>query len=606
MRCETAQRVISDRIDEPVGEDARIAVDDHTATCADCRHFEVQLDRWRRELRVSVLQAPPDIASSVRAHLESRPRRRPPVVRLAVLGRAAAVFVVAFALGAAAVGLTGPRRVEAIELAHLVRAAQHRVESLRAEVVVTEHGWHPQVPERTYAGSLQYAAPETLALELDDHTRYPDPAWRDNDLTIVVDEDTAWSRGRVGCPVSALPDCAPNTARTTVVTGREPFDTTEAVPLDLVVPVASFATATTTSDTRSLTVDGRDAVEVTVPVAQLQPMLEAVLDVGAWRPLHPTDQATVTLDAEFGIPLRVQVAATSGPQRDQWAATLGHDDGPGATLWTWQLHGVEVNGSWVDEPPPPPADADVRADRGFGPAGRDTAGLVDQLPVDMTAHRSGQVDDVVVHSWSNGGAWLRVRVHASWTQPRLFGRDEGRLVRRVPLPSGGVAYVAEGGDHVFLHGTDLDVEVTGSLDPDLLREVADRLDVRGEAVPRRWVEASSATLQEARRVLPGLLVPPSLQDFAGPGVRVAADTVTLSYAGNGDRGFVLTQSTRDVLAPPLDAHVVGVAVRGVTGRYTPRTGTLEWVEDDRARSIRSATLPLAELLEIAERLEGGR
>lgn len=604
MRCDTAQRVISDRIDGAVGADTSAEVDDHAATCAACRHFEAQLDTLRRELRVAALEAPPDIAGNVRARLEAHPRRRRPAVAgLPVLARAAAVFVVAFALGAAAVGLSGPGRVEAVELGHLVRAGQHRVESLQAEVVVTEHGWHPQVPERTYAGTLRYAAPEALALDLDDRTRYPDPAWRDNDVTVVVDQDTAWSRGRVGCPVSALPDCAPERPRTTVVTGREPFDTTEVVPLDLVVPVASFATAATSSDIRHRTVDGRAAVEVTVPVAQLRPMLEAVLDVGAWRALHATDEATVTLDAEYGIPLRVEVAASSGTERGRWAAALGHDDTPGAALWTWELHGVEVNDAPVEGPPPPPAEADVRVDRGFDSPGHDVAGPLGELPVDMTPHRTGRVDDLVVHSWSSGGAWLRVRVHTSWTQPRLFGRDDGRLVRRVQLPSGGLAYVAEGGEHVFVHGPDADVEVTGSLGPDQLREVADRLGIRGRAVPRDWTEASSATLQDARDVLPDLLLPPALQDFAGPGIRVSADTVTLSYAGNGERGFVLTQSSRDVLAPPLDAHVLGVTVRGVAGRYTPRTGELEWVERDRARSLRSTTLPLAELVAIAAQLE---
>lgn len=604
MRCDTAQRVLSDRIDGPVGQDTSVAVDDHAATCTDCRRFEAQLDRWRRELRLGALEPPPDIAGRVRTRLEDHPpRRRRPIVGAKVLARAAAVFVVAFALGAAAVGLSGPDRVEAVELDALVRAGQHRVESLRAEVVVTEHGWHPQVPDRTYAGTLQYTAPETLALQLDDRTRYPDPAWRANDVTVVVDEDTAWSRGRVGCPAPALPDCAPEQSRTTVVTGRQPFDTAEVVPLDLVVPVDSFATASTTTDTRTRNVDGREAVEVTVPVAQLQPMLGAVLDVGAWRSLHPTDEATVALDAEYGVPLRVEVAAASGPERDQWAATLDHDDVPGAILWTWQLRGVQVNGADMEEPPPPPTDAEVRVDRGFGRLGPGVADPVDDLPVDMGDHRSGQVDDVVVHSWSDAGAWLRIRVHPSWTQPRLFGRDDGGLVRRVPLPSGGVAYVAEGGDRLFLHGADTDVEVAGSLGPDQLREVADHLEVRGETVPHGWAESSSATLRDAQERLPELLLPPPLRDFAGPGVRVTDDTVALSYAGNGERGFVLTQSTREVLAPPLDAHVVGVTVRGITGRYTPRTGALEWVEDGRARSLRSTTLSLAELQAIAERME---
>ncbi len=603
MRCDTAQRVISDRLDGPVGAQTSADVDDHAATCPACADFDRQLAEWRRELRVGALDPPPDIAGPVRARLEQGPARRRPGAGLPVLARMAAVFVVAFALGAAAVGLAGPGPAEAVELEQLVRTAQHRVHSLQARVAITEHGWHPQVPDRTYAGSLRYAAPETLTLKLDDRTRYPSPQWHDNDVTVVVDEATAWSRGRVGCPVSALPDCAPDTPRTTVVTGREPFDTAEAVPLELVVPVGSFATAPTAADTRTQTVDGRAAVEVTVAVAQLRPMLDAVLDVGAWRALHPTDEATVALDAEYGIPLRVEVAASAGTERDRWAATLGYDDPAAATLWTWQMSDVEVNGAGIDAPPPPPGGPDVRIDRGLRSPDDHPSGPLEHPPAGMTAHRVGQVDDLTVHSWSDGSAWLRIRVHPSWQQDRLFGRDHGSLVRRVDLPSGGVAYVAEGGGRLFLHGRQADIEVAGSLGPDQLHDVADQLQASGEAVPDDWEESAAATLQEARRVLPGLLVPQGLEDFAGPGVRVSGDAVTLSYAGNGDRGFALTQSPRDVVTPPLDDHVIGVTVRGATGRYTPRTGELEWVERDRTVAIRSTTLRLTDLLAVADGLE---
>lgn len=605
-----AQRVLSDRLDGPVAEDASARADAHAAGCTTCAAFDAQVAAWRRRLRVAALEPPPDIAGGVRARLEQQPLRTRRARRhsprsLPALTRAAAVFVVAFALGATAVGLTGPGRVEALELVRLVRAGQHHVQSVQAQVAVTEHGWHPQVPDRSYTGTLGYTAPETLALHLDDRTRYPDAAWRDNDVTVVVDEATAWSRGRVGCPVSALPDCAPDDPRTTVVSGREPFDATESVPLDLVVPVDSFARATTQSATTPRRVDGRAAVEVTVPVSQLQPLLDGVLAVGNWRAFHPTDQATVALDEGHGIPLRVEVTASPGTERERWAATLGYDDAPGDMLWSWEMTDVVVNApaSVHPAPGPPPQDPDVEVDRGFRPGRHDDLRVVDGLPDGMTPHRSGRVEDVAVRSWSDGRAWLRVRVHHDWEQDRLFGRDDGQLVRRVALPSGGVGYMAEGGDRLFLHGADADVEVTGSLDPDRLRAVAAGLGLRGTAVPRDWAEASSATMQDARRVAGRLLAPVGLADFVGPGVRVSADTVALSYAGNGDRGFVLTQAPGDVLTPPLDDHVLGVEVRGTRGRFTPRTGELEWVERGRTMSLRSATLPLPELLSVADRLQ---
>lgn len=606
MRCDAVQRILSDRLDTSVPEDAAGAADEHVAGCSRCADFEAQLQAFRRQLRVGVLEPPPDIAGAVRVRLQQQGPVRARAGGRAHWVRAAAVFLVTFALGAAAIGLRGPRHVGAVELSDLVQAGQHQVQSLQARVTVEERGWHPDVPDRTHVGTLAYEAPETLALQLRDQTDYPTEDWRPNDVTLAIDDATAWSRARVGCPRTALPDCMPEAPRTTVVTGREPFDRTEPVPLDLVVPVASFGTATTASDADTVSVDGRRAVEVTVPVAQLQPMLDGILSVGAWRELHPSDLATVALDTEYGVPLRVEVTASGSTTREQWAATLGYDDRPGDVLWRWTLADVAVNTTSSRPVPAPSASGDVTVDRGFRTDTTGSFAIPAPVPADLSPHRVGTVGEVEVASWFDGRAWLRIRAHPDWQQPRLFGRRGGELVERVALPSGGVAYVAEGGAEVFLHGDEVDVAIAGSVTPVQLREVADRLDVQGRAVPRSWEEASATTLAQARDALPGLLVPPDLPTFAGPGVRVDDGVATLSYAGNGDRGFVLTQTSGPALTPPLDDVVFGVRVRGTDGRFTPGTGTLEWVEQDRTVTLRSATLPLPELLGIAERLEPSR
>lgn len=606
MRCDAVQRVISDRLDGPVPENTATAADDHVAGCPECADFEVQLEARRRQLRVGTVERPPDIAGAVRARLQAQTPVRDRAERRGDWGRAAAVFLVAFAMGAAAIGLRGPRQVGAVELSQLVHAGQHRVQSLHAQVTVEEYGWHPDVPDRTHVGTIVYDAPESLALQLRDQTVYPTDDWRPNDVTVVVDDTTAWSRARTGCPMAALPECQPASPRTTVVTGREPYDPAEPVPLDLVVPVASFGTATTASDAVAVTVDGRRAVEVAIPVAQLQPMLDGILAVGAWRKLHPGDLATVALDTQYGVPLRVEVTAGSGTMREQWAATLGYDDRPGEVLWSWMLTGVTVNVPAPEPMPSPPRDRDGTVDRGFQTTtgATDATGILADLPVaGLSLHRLGAVGDVEVASWSDGRAWLRIRVHPDWQRPHLFGRRGGELVQRVVLPAGGVAYVAESGTEVFLHGDEVDIAITGSVTPERLREVADQIEVQGQAVPRSWAEASATTLAQARQALPGALVPPDLPAFAGPGVRVADGVVTLSYAGNGDRGFVLTQAAGEALTPPLDDVVFGVPVRGTNGRFTPGTGTLEWIEQGRTVTLRSATLPLPELLGLADRLE---
>jgi hypothetical protein len=46
-----------------------------------------------------------------------------------------------------------------------------------------------------------------------------------------------------------------------------------------------------------------------------------------------------------------------------------------------------------------------------------------------------------------------------------------------------------------------------------------------------------------------------------------------------------------------------VAVRGTAGRYSHGRGQLDWMEDGVARSLRSPTLALGELLAVADGLE---
>jgi hypothetical protein len=156
---------------------------------------------------------------------------------------------------------------------------------------------------------------------------------------------------------------------------------------------------------------------------------------------------------------------------------------------------------------------------------------------------------------------------------------------------------------VFVHGGERDVHLRGSVRTEQLLAVAAQLDMERLPVPDGWAEASSATLAEARASLPALLEPEPLPGFRGPAVRIDRGLVSLAYAGNGQRGFVLTQVPGQTLSPPLDADVVGLSIRDTVGRFTPATGTVEWVEDGLLVSLRSSSLSLGELLAVAERLE---
>ena len=49
--------------------------------------------------------------------------------------------------------------------------------------------------------------------------------------------------------------------------------------------------------------------------------------------------------------------------------------------------------------------------------------------------------------------------------------------------------------------------------------------------------------------------------------------------------------------------MVGVEVRGTSGRYEPRTQVIRWVEDGWVRELRSPGLDLGALLAVAAALE---
>jgi len=223
----------------------------------------------------------------------------------------------------------------------------------------------------------------------------------------------------------------------------------------------------------------------------------------------------------------------------------------------------------------------------------------------MRPHRAGAVSgggtEVAIATYSDGRAWIKVRATEAWSGGWLFG-NLGPLVRAVALPGAGTAYIAEGGRQVALHGTGVDIEVTGSLSARTLRRVAASLGVTGRPIPERWTQAGTATLAKARRTVDGLLLPTALDGFGPPAVRSSRGAVSLAYTGAGARGFLLSQVRGQRLSPPLEPDVRGVRVRGAAGRYTPLLGELEWVESGSVVSLRSQTLSLAEMLAIAESL----
>lgn len=585
-------------------------VEEHLSRCADCRRFDAAMRAVRQQLRYEPVDDVPDVAPEVRRRIEQerhgrRSTRRPaPSRRARALALAAAVAVGAVA-GALLVTDRGtePGPDAAASVPDEVVAAQFELSGVDAELELVERGWHPQVPERRWSGRLIWQAPESLSLDLRDRTRYPSDDWVPDDVQLVVDGDRRIASGPRDCPVQTQPACTPPRPETQVTTGREPFADGAPVPLDLVLPVASFAGAAEPARLGERTIAGRDATGLQVAVAQVQPVLDGLRPAGNLREVHPSDPVDLWLDVETLAPLALTVRVGDAPGRSTWASNRGYTDELGDEILELTVRSVRYGETAPRTPATPTGPGTTEHDAGFRDGPVPTVVTAARVPVGFELQRTGTTNadgpTVDVASWSDGRAWLKVRSTPAWPGGRLFG-DLGPMVRAVELEDGGVAYVNDRGDRVAVHTAHLDVVVTGSLPESLLVGVASTLGLRGEPIPDDWAEASTADRPAALAALPGLLLPDDLPGFGAPALRVDDGAVTARFAGAGARTFTLVESAGDRLSPPLDASVIGVEVRGGEGRWSDARHELEWVEDGVVVSLRSPTLGLNELLSVAE------
>jgi hypothetical protein len=605
MNCDEAQTGLSLAVDGelPTGRAQPLAV--HVSACPACTRFDNQLRAIRQGLRLEALGEVPDVAPKVLAVIRgtTRPRRR----RLRPL---AAAFVAGALLGATFIGVGVGRstRVANADIPDRVVAAQQAVTSVAADLRLVERGWHQGIRARLFTGKLRYQAPESLQVELVDHTRYPSAAWVRTDMELVVTGDRWWMRAARPCPVEGVPECTQGKPIVRLVTHREPFADDTPVPLDLVTPVRSFALAGAPVALGSKRIGGRGAIGILTTVAQVQPLLAGIDPAGGLRGLYPSDRAELWLDEKALVPLALRVIAMEGAERDRWASSHGYHDTPGTVVLELALDHVALNSSLPPGSFPSPPGGAVPEDDNFidGPPSSSAGPAPRWLPAGFRRYRDGMVATVggprvVVETWTDGRAWVKVRATRDWPGGRLFG-DLGEIVRPVTL-GGGVGYASEDGTRIGIHGVGIDVLVTGSLAATDVQRVAGSLGLAGLRVPGGWAEAPTTTLGEAVATTPGLLLPRGLRGFGPPAVRVDATVVSLAYAGPGTRAFLLVEAPGIRLDPPLDSDVQGVRVRGSDGRYTAGRGELEWVEHGRIVSLRSGTLSLDELLAIAQSLE---
>ena len=604
MRPEQLRRDLSLYVDGELSTELKTELEEHLVSSEEARGYLAQLELLRQHLRYESAVPPPDITERVLAAIQPEPSRHRARRRLSI----AAAFAAGVVGGAAFIGLMlrQPAQVAAADIPARVLAAQSEVASLTARLEIVERGWHPAVPERTFSGTISYLAPESVWIEIHDTTPYPSTAWVPNDTSVVVDEDVAWARGVAGCPTEALPDCTPPEQRLSMLTDREPFPDAAPAPLDLIVPATGFTRAGEPEFLGIIRIGLREAVGVEVTAAQVASLLEGLAATGNWRATHPTDRVELWLDRDALVPLALSVFPADTSDRRLWAIRHGYTDDPGVALLEVTWSEVAINEPVPDEFPSPPPAA-LAPSAGFRAGSpQDLQGLTpSRVPEGMRTHRAGVVStvsgpSVSVASWSDGRAWLKIRSTTDWGGRWLFG-DLGTLVRPVAVGTG-VAYLNERGDRVALHSDQVDLVVVGSLPTEILLDVATSLGVTGERVPVDWAEAATATLDEARAAVAGLIVPHDLEGFGPPAIRVDNDIATMAYAGPGNRGFRLAETVETALSPPFEANVRGVTVRGIEGRYSPDRGVLEWIEGQLAISLTSTTLSLLDLIMIAESL----
>ena len=575
MRHSQVQRALSAELDgTPLsGEATR-----HLETCAECPVFRTQLTALRMTVDRLPLGSPPNVVDRVLAQLPRTTPRRPTRWLSPVFGAAAGVLVGVILFG----GPFAPDLSVAGRLPEEVVTRQALLGRLSATFQVSER--IGRGVERTYRGDVHYESPEYLALRV---SQVAGPTgWVENNWALLIDETSAWVSEPFPCP--ELGGCAGALGRSVRVVGRDPFSATVVAPLDVVIPTAVLKGAGDPLPLSERTIAGRVAVGFEVSAAQARPLLDAYLGTGNWREVNDTDLVSIWLDAEYLTPLMIQVTAASSPERAEWAARRGYADSAEPFL---EVEYQSVSFGLVERPiVRVPANSAVR-DSGF-------ESTISPAPIslEMALVSSGRVQGFVeteVWAWSDGRAFMRLDRTMEWRGPGLFGNPG--LPVKATTTDGGVAYLAGDGSRVFIHGDDYDAVLIGSVASEQLLAAASMLPGPHLQVPADWPEAS----QEIR---PTIYLPSDVAGFDDPIIHSINDVTVIDLFGGGQRWVRITQQTGERISPPLDPDARAVQLRGLTGRYSPAFGALEWSEQGVLFTIEGQGLSLTEIIGISETL----
>jgi hypothetical protein len=656
MRCETARLALGEAMDER--QSPRAEAETHRRGCPSCTSFARRAWRVREVSRFEVAPPVPDLVPAIMARIEQEARRRrsawpvptqphaprrrraPRTVferRAAVAGLAAGL-ITGFLLSAG--GIVPTERINTAALAdeipgHLVQAAV-TLEGYRATFDITELHWTGDVPVRTFVANLAFLAPEGFRAQVSDTTDYPSDEWPRNDLLLVTDGRSWRASGPDPCPQAALPACPRSSRSDRSVTNRAPFDSQTPMPTDVIVPMTVLAASSRVEVSASGRVAGREAVAVELDYQDASPLFDYLRFLGSWRPFFPRDRVVVWLDGRTWFPLRYQVFPAPGAERATWAGQVGlPPEGPAAPVFNAEVRAVSTA----------PPSADLFASRP-GPRASDQ-GFLDSPTEDpedpaagtraprrtagLTLWRAGRFErtpsrpfDMSILAYTRGLTWLTVTEVQGWSQRHLFG--VGPFAQQVALGTErAVGYyepaTATEARRVAVHTADGEFLVASNLPRATLLSVAASLPVAGEARPAGWSihRWSNAVVEEGLtpndaiprmsfQVLVPSILPSGYRAASATIVRTpATDGITIVYrrpaAELGGAGMLLYQSTGETLPPPTGDDEQMVQVAGTTGRWSPESHVLDWIDPHGVyRSLAGASFDLTTLLKVAASL----
>lgn len=578
LMCEHVQLELSIAHDESreSSPDARV----HLDTCQHCQRFATALVTLDQRLaRGESHLSPPFRTPSPRTRRNWQP--------------VAAALLAGLIAGALMSGFGRLASLQAHELRALYDLASPALGGLSADLRVVERGWHPAVGERHYRGKLTYSAPESLAISLIDETVYPNSQWQANNVDLRFVDGDFFVRSTLSCPVSALPNCQPEPI-VRAIAGLKPFDETVLTPLEMIGPSRSLTWWSGISVLGETELASRSVIQVETTVSGSD-ILTAITEHGGWREMHPTDRALIWLDRQTLAPLRIEVFAARSPERQLWAGRHGYQDPERDPFFVVEIDSLDLGGFEVE--------VELGTDAlsgGFSEV--ETPIPMPSLPADFADHRQGQWllpegGIVWARSWSDGRGWVMIESTREWRDSHLFGLPSP-FVQPLALPEGRIGYLSADHNRLALHSDDEDVVISGSVPVETLVTVAASLDIQGQEVPADWEESDVVA---ADSIPSGTLVP-DVSGWSMAGL-VDGERRVMLLVGSGNQNVLIEAEPGDRLDSPTGPDFSEVEVRSTTGRYDAGTGTLEWIEGGVVVRMRSSSVSLETLIEIAESMK---